>query len=144
MSDPGWLMEMAIEPHTRADQARLAEAMAELARDDLRFGYETDLESGQNIALANDEDVLNAVIDRLPDKYGIGMNASAPRVRYRETIRNGTSIDYMHASGHGREGSARASLFPSIRRTRLVVSRPGHGHAWTRPLPIRSRRPSGA
>ena len=110
MADPGWLIEMAIEPKSRDDQVRLEAALPDLAAS-FSFGHDADIESGQFIISANDEESFIGVIDALKNQYGISMNAGAPSIGYRETIWNQAPIDYHRRKRSGSETEqARVSL----------------------------------
>ncbi|WP_420636187.1 elongation factor G [Candidatus Palauibacter sp.] len=87
MSFPEPVIRVAIEPRTKADQEKLAEALAKLAEEDPTFRVHTDEETGQTIISGMGELHLEIIVDRLQREFRVNANVSRPQVAYRETIR---------------------------------------------------------
>jgi elongation factor G len=99
-----WLIEIAIEPKTRADRERLNAALATLAADDSSLIASTDPESGQTVLGGMTEQQLDDAVSRLRHTYGIDMNVGAPMVAYREKITQAATVDYTYKKQTGRSG----------------------------------------
>jgi elongation factor G len=91
-----WLVEIAIEPKSKADREKLAVALASLVAEDTSFGVATDVESGQTILKGLGELHLDNKIDILKRVYKVDANIGAPQVAYRETITLQATVDYTH------------------------------------------------
>jgi elongation factor G len=100
----GWLVEVAIEPKSKADQEKLGLALAELVADDPSFGVSTDKESGQTILGGIGELHLQIKIDILKRIYKVEANIGAPQVAYREKISREVTVDYVHKKQTGGSG----------------------------------------
>ena len=87
MDFPAPVIEVAVEPRTRADQERLGTAIARLAEEDPSFQVRTDPETGQTVIGGMGELHLEVFIDRMKEEHGVEANIGRPRVAYRETIR---------------------------------------------------------
>ncbi len=87
MSFPEPVIRVAIEPKTKADQDKLAEALAKLAEEDPTFRVHTDEETGQTIISGMGELHLEIIVDRLQREFKVNANVGRPQVAYRETIR---------------------------------------------------------
>ncbi|WP_419948121.1 elongation factor G [Candidatus Palauibacter sp.] len=87
MSFPEPVIRVAIEPRTKADQDKLAEALAKLAEEDPTFRVYTDEETGQTIISGMGELHLEIIVDRLQREFRVNANVGRPQVAYRETIR---------------------------------------------------------
>lgn len=98
------MIEIALEPRSKEDQAKLSEALAELAAADLDLGASTDWESGQTILSGRNELHLDARIDLLKRRFGVELNVGAPQVAYRETITQQADVDHTLARQAGSVG----------------------------------------
>ena len=104
MSFPDPVIEIAVEPKTKADQEKLAQALQRLAAEDPSFRVETDLESGQTIMKGMGELHLDILIDRMKREFKVEANVGAPQVAYRETVSHLARIDYTHKKQTGGAG----------------------------------------
>ncbi len=87
MTFPNPVIDLAIEPHTRADQEKLSTALNRLAEEDPTFRVKMDHETGQTIISGMGELHLEIIVDRLKREFKVGANVGKPQVAYRETIR---------------------------------------------------------
>ncbi|MGF1622011.1 MAG: elongation factor G [Rhodomicrobiaceae bacterium] len=111
MEFPAPVIEIAIEPKSKADQEKLGIALSKLANEDPSFQVSTDLESGQTILKGMGELHLDIKVDILRRQYKVDANIGAPQVAYRETITRPTQIDYTHKKQTGGSGQfARVKL----------------------------------
>jgi elongation factor G len=104
MEFPDPVIEIAIEPKSKADQEKLGVALAKLVAEDPSFRVSTDQESGQTIIRGMGELHLDIKVDILKRTYKVDANIGAPQVAYREKITRATTIDYTHkkqTGGHG-------------------------------------------
>jgi elongation factor G len=101
---PRWLVEIAIEPKSRADQDKLGVALAKLVAEDPSFGVETDRQSGQTILKGTGELHLDSKIDILRRTDKIGVNIGAPQVAFRERITRRAEVKYTHKRQSGGTG----------------------------------------
>jgi elongation factor G len=90
------VIDIAVEPGTAADGARLQAALREIVAEDRALRVRLDEESGQAILGGLDELHLDAVVDRLLNEFGIAAHIGAPQVAYRETITRSVDHDYTH------------------------------------------------
>ncbi len=104
MEFPDPVIEIAIEPKTKADQEKMGMALARLAQEDPSFRVTTDVESGQTILKGMGELHLEIKVDILKRNYKIDANVGAPQVAYRETITKAADIDYTHKKQTGGSG----------------------------------------
>jgi translation elongation factor EF-G len=107
MKKPGapWpLLQIAIEPKSRAGQDKMLSALSRLADEDPDFRVTWDEESGQTIISGRDERHLGIIVDRLRDEFEIDVNVGAPQVAYRETITHTYKQDYTHKRTFGGTG----------------------------------------
>ena len=104
MEFPDPVIEMAIEPKTKADQEKMGVALAKLSTEDPSFYVSTDEESGQTIIKGMGELHLDIKVDILRRQHKIEVNVGAPQVAYRETITKSTDIDYTHKKQTGGTG----------------------------------------
>ncbi|MFZ0854282.1 MAG: hypothetical protein WAO08_34415 [Hyphomicrobiaceae bacterium] len=81
---PSWLIEFKIRPRLAADAERLVDALAQMASEDMRFGYSKGAESGELIARVFDEQHIEAMVDIFKRRHNIEVNVGAPQVAYRE------------------------------------------------------------
>lgn len=111
MEFPEPVIEIAIEPKSKADQEKLGLALAKLAAEDPSFRVSTDQESGQTILKGMGELHLDIKVDILRRTYKVDANIGAPQVAYRETITKKAEIDYTHKKQTGGTGQfARVKL----------------------------------
>jgi elongation factor G len=111
MEFPAPVIEIAVEPKTKADQEKLGVALAKLASEDPSFTVSTDHESGQTILKGMGELHLDIKIDILKRTYKVEANIGAPQVAYRESISRRAEIDYTHKKQTGGTGQfARVKL----------------------------------
>src|SRR5499433_1098181 len=104
MEFPEPVIEIAIEPKTKADQEKLGIALAKLAAEDPSFRVATDQESGQTILKGMGELHLDIKVDILKRTYKVEANTGAPQVAYRERISNKVTVDYTHKKQTGGSG----------------------------------------
>jgi elongation factor G len=104
MEFPEPVIEIAIEPKSKADQEKLGIALSKLAAEDPSFRVSTDQESGQTILKGMGELHLDIKVDILRRTYKIDANVGAPQVAYRETLTKKTEIDYTHKKQTGGTG----------------------------------------
>jgi elongation factor G len=104
MEFPDPVIEIAIEPKSKADQEKLGVALAKLAAEDPSFRVTTDPESGQTILKGMGELHLDIKVDILKRTYKVDANIGAPQVAYRERITKRVEIDYTHKKQTGGSG----------------------------------------
>jgi len=104
MEFPEPVIEIAIEPKSKADQEKLGLALAKLAAEDPSFRVSTDQESGQTILKGMGELHLDIKVDILRRTYKVDANIGAPQVAYRETLTKKFEIDYTHKKQTGGTG----------------------------------------
>jgi elongation factor G len=122
MEFPDPVIEVAIEPKTKADQEKMSAALVKLAQEDPSFRVSTDMESGQTILKGMGELHLDIKVDILKRTYKVEANVGAPQVAYRETISKVAEIDYTHKKQSGGSGQyARIKL-------RFEPLQPGGGY----------------
>ncbi|HEX2562083.1 elongation factor G, partial [Phenylobacterium sp.] len=111
MEFPAPVIEIAVEPKSKADQEKLGVALAKLAAEDPSFNVSTDHESGQTILKGMGELHLDIKIDILKRTYKVEANIGAPQVAYRESLGRRAEIDYTHKKQTGGTGQfARVKL----------------------------------
>ena len=111
MDFPNPVIEMKVEPKTKADQEKMAIALHTLALEDPSFRVSVDPESGETILKGMGELHLDIKVDILKRTYGVEANTGAPQVAYRETLARPTDIDYTHKKQTGGTGQfARVKL----------------------------------
>ncbi|MFA7434349.1 MAG: elongation factor G [Gemmobacter sp.] len=111
MNFPDPVIEIAVEPKSKADQEKMGIALARLAAEDPSFRVETDQESGQTIMKGMGELHLDILVDRMKREFKVEANIGAPQVAYRETISREAEIDYTHKKQTGGTGQfARVKL----------------------------------
>ncbi len=124
MTFPEPVIEIAVEPKTKADQERMSAGLARLAAEDPSFRVETDFESGQTIMKGMGELHLDILVDRLRREFKVEANIGAPQVAYRETISHEADVDYTHKKQSGGSGQ-----FARIKMT-LMPTKPGEGYSF--------------
>jgi elongation factor G len=108
---PAPVIQLAIEPKTKADQEKLGMAIAKLAQEDPTLKVSTDPETGQTIIAGMGELHLEIIVDRMQREFNVGANVGKPQVAYRETIRKTAEYDYTHKKQTGGSGQyARVKL----------------------------------
>ena len=111
MEFPNPVIEMKVEPKTKADQEKMATALYTLALEDPSFRVSVDPESGETILKGMGELHLDIKVDILRRTYGVDANVGAPQVAYREALGRETQIDYTHKKQTGGTGQfARVKL----------------------------------
>jgi elongation factor G len=104
MEFPDPVIEVAIEPKTKADQEKMGMALQRLAQEDPSFRVSTDQESGQTILKGMGELHLEIKVDILKRTYKVDANVGAPQVAYRETLSRTVTVDYIHKKQTGGSG----------------------------------------
>ena len=118
---PTPVIQLAVEPKTKADQEKMGMAIAKLAQEDPTFKVNTDPETGQTILSGMGELHLEIIVDRMMREFGVAANVGKPQVAYRETIRQMAEFDYTHKKQTGGSGQ--------YARTKLRVEpNPGKGY----------------
>jgi elongation factor G len=121
MEFPEPVIEIAIEPNSKADQEKMGMALNRLAQEDPSFRVKTDEESGQTIIAGMGELHLDILVDRMRREFKVEAKVGAPQVAYRETISKVAEVDYTHKKQTGGSGQ--------FARVKLVVEpgEPGSG-----------------
>jgi elongation factor G len=104
MEFPDPVIEMSVEPKTKADHDKLSAALARLAQEDPSFKVSTDQERGQTILKGMGELHLDIIVDRMRREFNVDANVGAPQVAYRETISQTYDCDYTHKKQTGGSG----------------------------------------
>ncbi len=104
MEFPDPVLEIAVEPKTKADQEKMGEALGRLAREDPSFRVTSDEESGQTIIKGMGELHLDIIVDRMKREFKVEANIGAPQVAYRETILKSVENTYIHKKQSGGAG----------------------------------------
>ncbi|NKB49518.1 MAG: elongation factor G [Alphaproteobacteria bacterium] len=104
MEFPDPVIEIAVEPKTKADQEKMGSALSSLAAEDPSFRVASDEESGQTIIKGMGELHLDIIVDRMKREFKVEANIGAPQVAYRETITKPVEIDYTHKKQTGGSG----------------------------------------
>ena len=115
MEFPDPVIELAIEPKTKAGQGKLGEALAKLAEEDPTFRAHTDQETGQTIIAGMGELHLEIIVDRLLREFKVEANVGAPQVAYKETITKPVDVDSKYAKqsgGRGQYGHCKVKFEP--------------------------------
>ena len=124
MTFPDPVIEIAVEPKTKADQEKMSTGLARLAAEDPSFRVETDLESGQTIMKGMGELHLDILVDRLKREFKVEANIGAPQVAYRETVSREAEITYTHKKQSGGSGQ--------FAEVKMIISptEPGEGYSF--------------
>jgi elongation factor G len=101
---PEPVIEVAIEPKTKADRDLLSQSLAKLTKEDPSFRVKGDEETGQTLIAGMGELHLEIIVDRLLREFNVNANVGAPRVAYRETITKPAKVDMKHAKQTGGRG----------------------------------------
>ncbi len=104
MDFPEPVIEVAVEPKTKADQEKMGVALARLAEEDPSFRVNVDHESGQTIIRGMGELHLEIIVDRMRREFKVDANVGPPQVAYRETIGRSAVLDYTHKKQTGGSG----------------------------------------
>jgi len=104
MEFPDPVIEVAVEPKTKSDQEKMAQALGRLAQEDPSFQVATDEESGQTVIKGMGELHLDIIVDRMKREFKVDANVGAPQVAYRETIARQAEVDYTHKKQTGGSG----------------------------------------
>ena len=122
---PEPVIEVAVEPKTKADQEKMGVALGRLAQEDPSFRVSTDNESGQTVIKGMGELHLDIIVDRMRREFKVDANVGAPQVAYRETISRTHEIDYTHKKQSGGSGQ--------FARIKLVFepTEPGEGYSFS-------------
>ena len=104
MEFPDPVIEIAVEPKTKADQEKMGQALGRLAAEDPSFQVSSDLESGQTIIKGMGELHLEILVDRMKREFKVDASVGQPQVAYRETITIPSSVDYIHKKQTGGAG----------------------------------------
>jgi len=108
---PEPVIQLAIEPKTKADQEKLGVAIQKLVQEDPTLRVSTDSDTGQTILAGMGELHLEIIVDRMQREFNVGANVGKPQVAYRETIRSIAEYDYTHKKQTGGSGQyARTKL----------------------------------
>jgi elongation factor G len=123
MEFPDPVIEVAVEPKTKADQEKMGIALARLAAEDPSFRVTTDHESGQTIIKGMGELHLEILVDRMKREFKVDANVGAPQVAYREYLAKPVELTYTHkkqSGGSGQFGEVKVKVVPAERGTGFV------------------------
>ena len=107
MEFPDPVIELSVEPKTKADQEKMGVALNRLAAEDPSFRVSTDHESGQTIIKGMGELHLDILVDRMKREFKVEANVGAPQVAYRESLGREVEVTYTHKKAVGWFGSIR-------------------------------------
>ena len=124
MDFPEPVIELAIEPKSKADQEKLGQALGRLVQEDPTFRVSTDAETGQTVIKGMGELHLEIKVDILRRTYKVEANVGAPQVAYRETLGRKAEIDYTHKKQSGGSGQ-----FARVKLT-FEPGEPGSGYSF--------------
>ncbi len=125
MEFPDPVIEVAVEPKTKADQEKMGIALNRLAREDPSFRVTSDHESGQTIIKGMGELHLEILVDRMKREFKVEANVGAPQVAYREYLAKKVDIDYTHkkqSGGSGQFARVKFSVEPGERGSGIIFS----------------------
>jgi elongation factor G len=109
------VIQLAVEPRTKADQEKLGMAIQKLAQEDPTFRVATDPETGQTILSGMGELHLEIIVDRMMREFGVAANVGKPQVAYRETVRKSSEAEGRHikqSGGRGQYGVVKIRMEP--------------------------------
>ena len=115
MEFPEPVIELAIEPKTKAGQGKMGEALAKLAEEDPTFRAHTNQETGQTIIAGMGELHLEIIVDRLLREFKVEANVGAPQVAYKEAFTKAVDVDSKYAKqsgGRGQYGHCKVKFEP--------------------------------
>ena len=124
MTFPDPVIEIAVEPKTKADQEKMGIALQRLSAEDPSFRVETDIESGQTIMKGMGELHLDILVDRMKREFKVEANIGAPQVAYRETIGHEVEHTYTHKKQSGGSGQ-----FGEV-KMQIIPTEPGEGYSF--------------
>jgi elongation factor G len=123
MEFPDPVIEVAVEPKTKADQEKMGVALNRLAREDPSFRVSSDNESGQTIIKGMGELHLEILVDRMKREFKVEANVGAPQVAYRESLAKKVDVDYTHkkqSGGSGQFGRIKFTVEPGERGSGVI------------------------
>ena len=115
MEFPDPVIEIAIEPKTKAGQEKMGIALSKLAEEDPTFRTYTNTDTGQTIIAGMGELHLEIIVDRLLREFKVEANVGKPQVSYKETLSGNADVDYKYAKqsgGHGQYGHVKIRVYP--------------------------------
>ncbi len=118
MEFPEPVIELSVEPKTKADQEKMGIALNRLSQEDPSFRVSTDQESGQTIIKGMGELHLDIIVDRMRREFKVEANVGAPQVAYREYLAREVDVDYTHkkqSGGSGQFGRVKVTVIPGER-----------------------------
>ena len=127
---PDPVIEVAVEPKTKADQDKLGSALQRLAAEDPSFQVEVDHETAQTIIKGMGELHLDILVDRMKREFKVDANVGAPQVAYRETATQTAEADYIHkrqTGGHGQFARVKLVVEPANSGEGFVFENKIHG-----------------
>jgi elongation factor G len=125
MEFPEPVIELSVEPKTKADQEKMGIALNRLSAEDPSFRVSTDHESGQTIIKGMGELHLDIIVDRMRREFKVEANVGAPQVAYREYLAKEVDIDYTHkkqSGGSGQFGRVKFRVKPGERGTGIIFN----------------------
>ena len=125
MEFPEPVIELSVEPKTKADQEKMGVALNRLAQEDPSFRVSTDHESGQTIIKGMGELHLDIIVDRMKREFKVEANVGAPQVAYREYLGKPVDVDYTHkkqSGGSGQFGRVKVKVEPGERGQGFVFN----------------------
>jgi elongation factor G len=125
MEFPEPVIELSVEPKTKADQEKMGIALNRLSAEDPSFRVSTDHESGQTIIKGMGELHLDIIVDRMRREFKVEANVGAPQVAYREYLAKPVDIDYTHkkqSGGSGQFGRIKFKLTPGERGSGIIFN----------------------
>jgi len=123
MEFPEPVIEVAVEPKTKADQEKMGIALNRLAQEDPSFRVTSDQESGQTIIKGMGELHLEILVDRMRREFKVEANVGAPQVAYRESLAKKVDVDYTHkkqSGGSGQFGRIKFTVAPGERGSGII------------------------
>ena len=123
MEFPEPVIELSVEPKTKADQEKMGVALNRLSREDPSFRVSSDAESGQTIIKGMGELHLEILVDRMKREFKVEANVGAPQVAYREYLKKPVDVDYTHkkqSGGTGQFGRVKVKVTPGERGSGIV------------------------
>jgi elongation factor G len=123
MEFPDPVIELSVEPKTKADQEKMGIALNRLSAEDPSFRVSTDHESGQTIIKGMGELHLDIIVDRMRREFKVEANVGAPQVAYREYLAREVDVDYTHkkqSGGSGQFGRIKFTVKPGERGTGII------------------------
>ncbi|RVQ68854.1 elongation factor G [Croceicoccus ponticola] len=125
MEFPEPVIELSVEPKTKADQEKMGIALNRLAAEDPSFRVSTDHESGQTIIKGMGELHLDILVDRMKREFKVEANVGAPQVAYRESLAKAVEVDYTHkkqSGGSGQFGRVKVRVTPGERGQGVIFT----------------------